>query len=160
MFHRDFHQQKFRVGCCFEVQGFEIGYTQTITGFQFLAVNGDCSQLPHESFRVVHLTKNYKPKQHQETQIIMLILNRKTSQQWLVFVFITKAFVTIEISPIFVMLIPTLRGNITQATHTQFVMLTQGNISQVTQALLFFYAISKCDSSVVGMTKYTYYLSC
>ena len=55
------------------------------------------SQLPHESFRVVHLTKNYKPKQHQETQIIMLILNRKTSQQWLVFVFITKAFVSIEI---------------------------------------------------------------
>ena len=75
------------------------------------------SQLPHESLRVVHLTKNYKPKQHQETQIIMLILNRKTSQQWLVFVFITKAFVTIEISPIFVMLIPTLRRNITQATH-------------------------------------------
>jgi hypothetical protein len=70
-------------------------------------------QLPHESFRVVHLTKNYKPKQHQETQIIMLILNRKTSQQWLVFVFITKAFVSIEISLIFVMLIPTIRGNIT-----------------------------------------------
>ena len=35
------------------------------------------SQLPHESFRVVHLTKNYKPKQHQETQIIMLILKPK-----------------------------------------------------------------------------------
>lgn len=76
------------------------------------------AQLPHESFRVVHLTKNYKPKQHQETQIIMLILNRKTSQQWLVFVFITKAFVSIEIPRIFVMLIPTLRGKITQATHT------------------------------------------
>ena len=75
-------------------------------------------QLPHESFRVVHLTKNYKPKQHQETHIIMLILKRKTSQQWLVFVFIIKAFVTIEISRIFVMLIPSLRRNITQATHT------------------------------------------
>ena len=48
---------------------------------------GNFAQLPHESFRVVHLTKNYKPKQHQETQIIMLILNRKTSQQWLVFIF-------------------------------------------------------------------------
>ena len=75
------------------------------------------SQLPHESFRVVHLTKNYKPKQHQETQIIMLILNRKTSQQWLVFVFITKAFVTIEISPIFVMLT---QGNISPVTHVCF----------------------------------------
>lgn len=34
------------------------------------------------------------------------------------FCFLTKAFVSIEISPIFMMLIPTLRGNITQATHT------------------------------------------
>ena len=90
MFHRDFHQQKFRVGCCFEVQGFEIGYTQTITGFQFLAVNGDCSQLPHESFRVVHLTKNYKPKQHQETHIIMLILKPKNESAMTRFCFYNK----------------------------------------------------------------------
>ena len=100
-------------------------------------------QLPHESFRVVHLTKNYKPKQHQETQIIMLILNRKTSQQWLVFVFITKAFVTIEISPHFCHV--DARKHLTSNSRLLFFVL---------QAC----AISKCDSSFVGRTKIVFLL--
>ena len=60
---------------------------------------GNFAQLPHESFRVVHLTKNYKPKQHQETQIIMLILKPKNESAMARFCYYNKGIHSYRTNP-------------------------------------------------------------